>query len=85
MACNPRQKPRQASIRSVTPYVPGEQPEGCGPVKLDTNENPYPPDPGVERILREMNVDGLSISIGTEQDMKALLSCLEQYIKRQDG
>lgn len=42
------------NIRTVEPYVPGEQPR-ARVVKLNTNENPYPPAPGVGRALREMD------------------------------
>ncbi len=48
-------KPWEAYFRRVTPYVPGEQPQGARLIKLNTNENPYPPAPGVERALREMD------------------------------
>ena len=34
-------------VRRVTPYTPGEQPSGQNIVKLNTNENPYPPAPEV--------------------------------------
>ena len=49
----------EANIRKVVPYVPGDQPKGDRLVKLNTNENPYPPAPGVERALREMDYDRL--------------------------
>ena len=33
------------NIRKVEPYTPGEQPKEDGVIKLNTNENPYPPSP----------------------------------------
>lgn len=44
----------EKNIRRVEPYVPGEQPRQKV-IKLNTNENPYPPAPGVERALRELD------------------------------
>ncbi len=33
----------QNNLRSVSPYIAGEQPELTDMIKLNTNENPYPP------------------------------------------
>lgn len=44
----------EENIRRVVPYTPGEQPNKPGMIKLNTNENPYPPAPGVGRALEEM-------------------------------
>lgn len=46
----------EKNIRKVEPYVPGEQPQNRV-IKLNTNENPYPPAPGVEAALEQMNVE----------------------------
>lgn len=43
------------NIRSVIPYTPGEQPAGRV-IKLNTNENPYPPSPGVMKALKEYDI-----------------------------
>ena len=48
------------NIRRTEPYVPGEQPQDKV-VKLNTNENPYPPAPGVRRVLQEMDTDRLRL------------------------
>lgn len=52
-------KPWEANIRKVVPYVPGDQPKGDRLIKLNTNENPYPPAPGVVKAIREMEIDRL--------------------------
>jgi histidinol-phosphate aminotransferase len=41
------------SIRGMAGYVPGEQPRGGAIIKLNTNENPYPPSPRVFEALRQ--------------------------------
>ena len=50
----------EKNIRKVEPYVPGEQPQEQV-VKLNTNENPYPPAPGVAKALEEMDLGRLRL------------------------
>lgn len=49
----------EENVRKVEPYIPGEQPKGEGIIKLNTNENPYPPAPGVKAVLRDFSFDFL--------------------------
>src|SRR5437773_1915323 len=43
----------RANIRSMAGYTPGEQPREDGFIKLNTNENPYPPSPRVLDAIRD--------------------------------
>ena len=50
----------EKNIRRVEPYVPGEQPQQKV-IKLNTNENPYPPTPAVREALMQMDVDRMRL------------------------
>lgn len=52
-------KPWEENVRRVIPYTPGEQPDRPNIIKLNTNENPYPPAPGVTKVLKELDGDSL--------------------------
>ena len=54
-------RPWEKNVRQVVPYVPGEQPNQFGMIKLNTNEIPYPPSPIVEEALKEMDYEQLRL------------------------
>ena len=47
------------NLRRIEPYVPGEQSQDTDIVKINANENPYPPSPKAIEALQAFNADGL--------------------------
>jgi histidinol-phosphate aminotransferase len=66
-------------VHQLTPYVPGEQPQIAGLIKLNTNENPYPPSPRVLEALR-MEV-GDTLRLYPEPTSKVLRAAVAQQMK----
>jgi histidinol-phosphate aminotransferase len=48
-------------IKNLSPYVPGEQPKDRQFIKLNTNENPYPPSPKVIEAIKKAVNDSLRL------------------------
>ncbi len=67
----------ESNVRKVVPYVPGEQPNKNNMVKLNTNECPYPPAPGVEAALNEMDSDAFRLY--PDPGAGALVDALSEY------
>ena len=56
------------NVRKVIPYVPGEQPNKSNMIKLNTNECPYPPAPGVHQAVRDFDIDKLRLYPSTSAE-----------------
>ncbi len=67
----------EAYVRKVVPYVPGEQPKEAKVIKLNTNENPYPPAPGVAERLAGFEADKLRLY--PEPTCQVLVDAIAEY------
>lgn len=67
----------EANVRKVVPYVAGEQPNKPNMIKLNTNECPYPPAPGVKKLSESMNVEALRLY--PNPNVTPLVNALAEY------
>lgn len=62
-------------VHKLHPYVPGEQPKVANLIKLNTNENPYPPSPKATQAMSEAIDTGLQLYPDPESaDLKQALA-----------
>ena len=69
-------KPFLDKLRKIDPYVPGEQPKTANIIKLNANENPYPPAPGVTEVLRTF--DAAKLAVYPDANAKALKTAIAE-------
>lgn len=65
------------SLKNLAPYTPGEQPQDQQYVKLNTNESPYPPSPGVIAALNAKEIADLRLY--SDPECKELKKALASY------
>lgn len=75
----------RSSVAALSAYVPGEQPADPRVVKLNTNENPYPPSPEVMEVLHAAEPDALRrypdpVSHPLRAALAALHGCSPQQV-----
>ncbi|MDE7365541.1 MAG: histidinol-phosphate transaminase [Ruminococcus sp.] len=73
------EKKWEQSVRKVIPYVPGEQPQETDVVKLNTNENPYPPCPSVRAVLDKFDISKMRLY--PAPDAKVLVDAIAERYK----
>ncbi len=66
-------------VRKVVPYTPGEQPKINNLIKLNTNENPYPPAPAVRERLKDLKYGDLRLY--PDPNCGLLVNALSDYHK----
>lgn len=64
-------------LKQLHPYVPGEQSNQPDLIKLNTNENPYPPSPDVARALASIKLERLRLY--PDPDATALKQAIADY------
>ena len=67
-------------VHDLTPYVPGEQPKLTNLVKLNTNENPYPPSPAaIAAMQQEIGSDGASLRLYPDPNADVLKQAVAEH------
>ncbi len=74
-----RNKYWSKTAQNLSPYVPGEQPHQQNLIKLNTNENPYPPSPKVLQALKDCADEKLRLY--PDPDAEQLKQALADYFQ----
>jgi histidinol-phosphate aminotransferase len=64
-------------VKTLVPYIPGEQPKVANLIKLNTNENPYPPSPLALQAMQQAIGEGLRLY--PDPDASALKQAIADY------
>lgn len=70
-------------VHQLTPYVPGEQPKHQQLIKLNTNENPYPPSPMAVAAIKSATEDGLQLY--PDPNSTALCQSIAKYYQLEES
>ena len=73
----------ESNVRRVEPYVPGEQPKENDIIKLNTNENPYPPSPNAVKALEHFDTNKMRLY--PDPDSQILVEALADYCCENGG
>ena len=69
----------EEKVKKVIPYVAGEQPKDKSIIKLNTNECPYPPAPGVKEAIRELERRSDDLRLYPDMNASALTDALADF------
>lgn len=69
----------EENVRKVVPYTAGEQPRHRGVIKLNTNESPYPPAPGVERAIAALDAEQMRLYPAFPEQTELAAALAEYY------
>lgn len=68
-------------VRKTVPYTAGEQPKDKNIIKLNTNECPYPPAPGVRKAAEELALRTNDLRLYPDMNATALVNALADFYR----
>ena len=73
----------EKNLRQIEPYVPGEQSKNKNIIKLNANENPYPPSPKAIEALK--NFDGNTLRLYPNASSYQLKAAIAKYFNLRES
>ena len=69
----------EKKVRKTVPYTAGEQPKDKNIIKLNTNECPYPPAPGVKKAMEELMAHTDDLRLYPDMNASMLVDALAEH------